>query len=74
MNIDERIRIEKEKMSAELKECRQAAKLSQQELADKLNISVNSIAKLESGKSLPKFELYLKVLFALGAERTAINW
>ena len=44
-----------------LKKIRKAKKISQEKLADKLNISQQSVAKWETGQSLPRAELLPKI-------------
>ena len=52
-----------------MKEARKLNKMSQQELADILGISVNSIANYERGTSFPKEDYLYKIINILFQER-----
>ena len=51
-----------------MKEARKLNKMSQQELADILGISVNSIANYERGTSFPKEDYLYKIINILGLD------
>ena len=57
-----------------LKELRAAAGLTQQELADRAEISITGLRSLEQGDMDPKFSTVLKLALALGVDCKAFEY
>ena len=55
-----------------LHECRKSAKLSQEQLAEKLEISVKHLSTLETGKGFVSAELLEKICDALSITPSAL--
>ena len=53
-------------VSVAIREFRQQAGLSQDELADRMDMSTPYISMLESGKRYPSIEMLIRIAFALG--------
>lgn len=62
--------IEKRKLAAMLKEIREKEHLTQEELAQRANVTQSVIARIEGGtsKTLPRFDLFNKLVQAAGYE------
>jgi len=59
-------------VGAVMREFRQGAGLSQDELADRMDVSTPYISMLESGKRYPSIEMLIRVAIALEVQPGAI--
>jgi DNA-binding XRE family transcriptional regulator len=57
-----------------IRELRDKLGLTQQDLAVKLDISVSTVASMESGRHEPRLELARKLAAVLGVSMDAIEW
>ncbi len=55
-------------LAQELKSAREAARLTQEQLADLASVSIRPIYLFESGKASIRLDTYVKLLHALGLE------
>jgi transcriptional regulator with XRE-family HTH domain len=58
----------------QLRELRQRAGLSQEQLAVKVGVTASTIYKLESGRSKPSYDTLLRLSKALGVEISEIQF
>ena len=63
---DERSKISKAHMPAIIRRYRDAAGLSQQQLADYVDISKGFVSALEGGRSAPNLDMLIKIAKACG--------
>jgi DNA-binding XRE family transcriptional regulator len=66
--------VEKRKLAAMLKEIRKKEHLTQEELAQKANVTQSVIARIEGGtaKGLPRFDVFNRIVAAAGYEMSIL--
>ena len=58
VNMKGEIIMNQEKIGKFIAECRKKQKLTQEELAEKLNVNIRTISRWETGVSIPDLSLY----------------
>lgn len=61
-----------EEIGKQIKERRKMLRITQRDLADLVGMSVNTLNKIEQGKSNPRLQNVLKIVEAVGLELTTI--
>lgn len=64
--------MKKKQFGKNLQGLREAAGISQEEFAERLNISVTSVSNLERGKNYPSFENFIRILDVLNAQSDSL--
>ncbi len=62
--------MEQQRLARRIRQLRESAQLTQAELAERVGTTQSSIARIESGRSVPTLELLRKVADALGHQLT----
>jgi len=66
LNLQTKIKLYNMKFNEKIKALRKAADMNQQELADKINIHVTHLSKMENGHLIPSIDILQRLMKAFG--------
>ena len=71
LNLQAKIELYNMKFNKKIKALRKAADMSQQELADKINVHVTHLSKIENGHLIPSIDIVQRLMkvFAVSADQ-----